>query len=179
MSHAIDRLRSPATTRGIASALMILSLGFALPCAAAEDSPQLRLAQAAPPPGQKAAPQRQTQPAQPPVNPVDRQIADLQKRLAITPAQQPQFDGFAQAVRQNAAAMDTLGQQEQQKTNQNAVEELRSSVAFAQAEADGLKRLLPALEALYGSLSDQQKRTADQVFSNAPAPKEPAPRKKG
>src|SRR5215204_6183346 len=62
----------------------------------------------------------------PPANPIDGQIAELQKRLAITEQQKPQFDAFTQVVRQNAQTMDTLVQQEQ-KAPHNAVEDLRSS----------------------------------------------------
>ena len=48
------------------------------------------------------------------------------------------------------------------------MEGLRTAASFAQTEADNLKRLVPALEALYASLTDQQKRTADQLFNTAP-----------
>ena len=56
-----------------------------------------------------------------------------------------------------------------QGAKQNAVDGLRTAASFAQTEADNLKRLVPALEALYASLSEQQKRAADQLFSSAPS----------
>ena len=61
-----------------------------------------------------------------------------------------------------------------QGAQQNAVEGLRTAASFAQTEADNLKRLVPALEALYASLSDQQKRAADKLFSAAPSSGAPA-----
>ena len=59
-------------------------------------------------------------------------------------------------------------QKEAPTAQQSAVEGLRTAASFAQAEADNLKRLVPALEALYASLSEQQKRTADQLFNSGP-----------
>jgi len=178
MPDAIDRLARPAATRRLAGAAAILLLGLAATGASAQGPAEFQLAQAA---QKQGAPQRQAQPAQPPANPIDGQIAELQKRLAITEQQKPQFDAFTQVVRQNAQTMDTLVQQEQ-KTPHNAVEDLRSSAKIAQEEADALKRLLPAMEALYASLSDQQKRTADQLLGsqqNQPPPQQQQQRRKG
>jgi periplasmic protein CpxP/Spy len=118
-------------------------------------------------------------PAQPPAPPsagnqeIERQVTDLRRKLNITPGQQPQFDALAQVMRQNAQAIDTLAQQEQQNSKPNAVEAVRSGGRVADAEAEGLKRLLPPLQALYDSLSDQQKRAADQVFASSPEPEQP------
>ena len=158
MTHAIDRL-------GLAVALT-LSLGLA-GTALAADAPA-RTAQAAAPPA--------AAPGSPGVTEVQRQLADLQRRLNITPAQRPQFDAFAQAMRQNAQEMDALVQRTQPKGHPTAVEQLQISVQMATAEADGLKRLLPPLQALYDTLSDAQKRTADQVFAGPPASAPPAKR---
>src|SRR5438105_2198234 len=111
MSRLIEVLRRVAKRAGcVAAALavplaVLASAGSGMP---AEVQPQL--AQNAPRTG---APQRQAQPAQPaaPVageQEIERQIVDLRRRLAITPAQQAQFDALAQAMRQNAEAMKTL-----------------------------------------------------------------------
>jgi protein CpxP len=88
----------------------------------------------------------------------------LQKKLHITAAQQPQFDAFAQVMRQNAQAMDAAMPKQEQNRSTNAVEALRTSAQLAEAEAEGLKRLLPALQTLYDSLPDPQKRLADSVM---------------
>ena len=130
-----------------------------------------QVAQATP----RSAPQRQTQPPRPAASnqEVERQITDLRRRLNITPAQQAQFDALAQAMRQNAEAVSTLAQQEQPSAKPNAVEAVRAAGRFADAEAEGLKRLLPPLQALYENLSDQQKRAADQAFASSPEPEQP------
>ena len=161
MSYAIDRAARTAAALGLAGALIALPFGLAGRGAAAADPGQFQLAQA-------GAPQRT--PGKPPgaapgqSDQVEHQIADLQKKLHITAAQQPQFDAFAEAMRQNAQAVDALMRQQEQNRSANAVEALRAAAQLAEADAEGLKRLVPALQALYDSLSDQQKRLADAVM---------------
>ena len=45
-----------------------------------------------------------------------------------------------------------------------AVEDLKSYSEIAQAHADGLKNFIPVFEALYASMSDDQKKDADTLF---------------
>lgn len=177
MSDLVDRLAWAVLVAGVVS-LLAVPPALAATIAPSDDGAAFRLAQGTPQQAPRGAtPQRQAAPPTAPPGAAgadnDRQIADLRKRLAITPAQQPQFDAFAQAMRQNAQDMNALVQQEQQNPKPNAVEDLRSAAKLAEAEAAGLKRLLPPLQALYDSLSDQQKRTADQVLGNNGPPAEP------
>jgi len=174
MSVWIDRLTQIAKSRGLAAAVLAVPLAWVANASA--ETPNLaqsQLAQATP----RSPQQRQAQPAQPATPPVagnqeiERQITDLRRKLNITPAQQAQFDVLAQVMRQNAEAMSTLAQQQNSKPN--AVEAVRVAGRFAEAETEGLKRLLPPLQALYEVLSDQQKRTADQVFASSPEPEQP------
>ena len=155
--------------RVLAGAVLMLSLGVAADSATAQNRP----APAQAPAGQKPGA------AQPAGEAVAGQLAEIKKRLNITAAQQSQFDQFASTVKQNAQAMQALMQKEAQGTEQNAVEGLRNAASFAQTEADNLKRLVPALEALYASLSDQQKHTADQLFNTAPPSGEPKGKRRG
>ena len=46
----------------------------------------------------------------------------------------------------------------------NAVDALKQAQQMAEMQSNGLKRLVPAFQALYDSLSDPQKKTADQVL---------------
>ncbi len=159
------------------AAAALVAAALAMPatnpaCAAA----QVQLAQAPP---QRAPSRAQPAPPQAPAQggadqQLEREIADLHRRLAITPAQQAQFDALAQAMRQNAQEMTALMQQQQQAGKPNAVEEVRTAQRFTQAEAAGLQRLIAPLEALYATLSDQQKRTADQAFAG-PEQQQPPP----
>jgi hypothetical protein len=123
------------------------------------------------PPGSKS-PGAKAKPA--PAGPrdeVEQEITQLRDRLHITPAQQQQFDAFAEILRQNAQALDALMHEKNPKAN--AVEDMRFYLQFTEAQAEGLKRLLPAFQALYDSLTDQQKRAADSVMGNAAQPGEP------
>ena len=52
--------------------------------------------------------------------------------------------------------------------NSNAVDDLRLAIQVSEQEVSGLRRLLPALEALYASLSPAQQQTANQVFRQGP-----------
>jgi len=153
-------------TLAIACTVSVLGLAIGL-ADGGNASQMIQLAQAT----QKAAPgapprQTETQPG--PAGESEAQIADLRKRLNITTAQQPQFDALAQAMRQNAQELDALVRQAQGKGKPNAVDAMRTAADFAEAEAAGMKRLLPPLQSLYDSLSDQQKRAADQVFAAGP-----------
>src|SRR4051812_13622448 len=115
MSHAINRAIRAATAPGLTGAVILLALGLAGTAGAGTDSGQLQFAQAKSAPQRAPAKPAETAPAQ--GGGIDAQIADLQKKLRITPAQQPQFDAFAQVMRQNAKQMDSVaGPQEQNRT---------------------------------------------------------------
>ena len=131
---------------------------------------EFRLAQAA----QKAPPKGQAQQQAPQEQGIEAQISELKKRLNITPQQQPQFDAFAQAMRQNAQTMEPLMQQQPSPIH-NAVDDLKAAAKFSAAEADSLKRLVPPLEALYSTLTDQQKKVADQVLMASAGGDQPPP----
>jgi protein CpxP len=97
--------------------------------------------------------------------PVEARIKDLHKRLKITDAQKPQWDALAQVMRENAQAMvDLQKQRVADVQSMNAVEVVKSYAEVIQAHADGMKKFIPAFEALYNSLSDAQKKIADSMF---------------
>jgi hypothetical protein len=101
-------------------------------------------------------------PAAPAPN-VEANIAELHQRLQITPAQEPHFNALANVMRQNARTMSSTP-----PSNPNAVETLRLAIQYGQQEIDGMRRLLPTLQALYASLSPTQRQTADTVFRQGP-----------
>jgi len=126
------------------------------------------LAQAAPP---AAPPPPPSAPSKPPSgrareDAVETRIKDLHQKLKITPAQEAQWNAVAQVMRQNAHELDAVLNERAQKLHaMNAVEDLRSYEKLADAHADGLKKLVPAFEALYNTMSEEQKKTADTVFA--------------
>jgi periplasmic protein CpxP/Spy len=83
----------------------------------------------------------------------DSQISQLRKELNITQAQEQQLN---------------------QNPPKNALDDLKAVEQLAEVQANGLKKLVPAFQSLYESLSDQQKKTADTVFGrgqeSAPPP---------
>ena len=102
-------------------------------------------------------------PAAPAPN-VDANIVELRQRLEITPAQEPQFNALANIMRQNAQSMPSPPP----PTNLSAVEGLRIAIQYGQREIDGMRRMLPALQALYAVLTPTQRQAADQVFRQGP-----------
>ncbi len=110
-------------------------------------------------PAQAARPERGTA-AQ-----VERRIAGLQRRLKITPEQQPQWDAFAAVMRQNAARIETLQRERADKVaTMNAPDDMRSYADVARAHADDLQRLAAAFDTLYAAMTPEQKAAADRTF---------------
>jgi hypothetical protein len=97
---------------------------------------------------------------------VEQRITSLKASLKITSAQESKWNAVAQAMRDNAAAMDKLVQAKHAKTDMTAVEDLQTYRDFSQAHLDGLKNLIPAFDALYQSMPADQQKNADQVFMN-------------
>ncbi len=141
--------------RLLAGLALFLTFNAALPAAAqtqAEEAPA-------------AKPRRLT-----PTEQVEQHIARLHAALKITAAQAPQWDAFAQVMRENAAHMEGLYQlRMQHAATMNAVESMKSTEQIAEAHAQDLQKLEPPFEALYAAMDDKQKKTADRLFhSNAP-----------
>jgi len=107
----------------------------------------------------------QGQPAPQPQN-VEANISTLHQRLQITPAQEAQFNAVANAMRENARAEASVPQQP--PAGATAVDDLRAYIRYREVELAGLKKMLPALEALYATLSPTQKRVADAAFREGP-----------
>jgi protein CpxP len=99
---------------------------------------------------------------------VEQRITQLHAQLKVTPDQESKWNSVAQAMRDNAANMEKLVAEKHQQAPQGmtAVDDLKTYQEFAQAHVDGLKNLTSAFSSLYDSMSDQQKKNADQVFAN-------------
>jgi hypothetical protein len=96
---------------------------------------------------------------------VEARIRDLHKRLHITAAQRPQWDNLTQVMRTNAQAMVDLQKQRAADVNSmSAVDVVKSYAQVIDAHEDGMKKFIPPFEALYNTMSDAQKKTADSLF---------------
>lgn len=98
-------------------------------------------------------------------NLVERRIADMHARLHITGDQAQQWEQFAQVMRDNAKEIDQSYQQRAGKlASMSAVDNMQSFAQIEQQRAQDVQKLVPVFQALYGSLTEQQKRTADDMF---------------
>lgn len=98
---------------------------------------------------------------------VEQRIKTLHDQLQITAAQEKKWQPVAEAMRENAQAMDKLSAEKQSKYadgKMTAVDDLKTYKDFAQAHVDGLKNLISAFDDLYDSMPDAQKRIADAAF---------------
>lgn len=102
---------------------------------------------------------------------VEQRIDNLHAALKITPDQEAKWKDVAQAMRDNAAAMQKLVAEKRASPPQNmtAVDDLNTYQKFAQAHVDGLKNLTASFQTLYDSMPDAQKKVTDQVFQDREA----------
>ena len=92
-------------------------------------------------------------------------IDNLKKQLKITSAQEPQWNALAQVMSDNQQQMEQLYQDRRSKGDtMTAVDDLDSYAKITDAQADNLKKLVPAFQALYDTMSPAQKKTADTLF---------------
>jgi periplasmic protein CpxP/Spy len=124
-------------------------------------APAVSFAQAAGP-----GTERSTEPGQ---TPIAARINYLHEKLQITPAQEPLWADVAQAMRENAEAVAPLIEERAKSaTGSNAIDNLGSYEKLGEAQLDGLKKFIAAFQALYASLSDDQKKVADAVVRLGP-----------
>jgi protein CpxP len=99
---------------------------------------------------------------------VEQRIATLHAELKITAGEEAKWNDVAQAMRENAAAMEKLSAAKtlQPPQSMTAIDDLKGYEKFAQAHVDGLKNLLSSFEILYVSFPDPQKKIADAVFQS-------------
>ena len=98
-------------------------------------------------------------------NSVEARIADLHKRLQITPDQEAKWKDVADVMRQNAQDVEAaIKDRAQNMKTMTAIDDLKSYEKIAAVHEDGMKRLIPAFQALYDSMPDAQKKNADNVF---------------
>ena len=139
----------PAARRVAVATLLGTTIVFASPCLSVSGN----LAHAA----------AKTKPA--PADPVEARIKTLHRSLHITAAQETLWNNFAQVMRENAQAMaDHRKAAAQNAQSKSAVDALKSYATAIDAHADEVRRLIPTFQALYDTMSDAQKKTADAVF---------------
>jgi protein CpxP len=97
---------------------------------------------------------------------VEKHIKDLHAKLKITPAEQSQWDNVAQTMRDNATELDAaISKRNAIASHGTAIEDLDSYAEIVQVHADSIKKLSTTFSALYDSMPADQKRLADEVFT--------------
>ncbi|HME68710.1 MAG TPA: Spy/CpxP family protein refolding chaperone [Myxococcota bacterium] len=175
MFQLSDPMARVLATATLLSALVLPGSSHAAPTildqgACGDAAPGMAILAQVSPPEAAAAPQqtpsRETPRGLSHEDRVETRIKELHRKLKITAAQESQWNNFAQVMRENAQAVDLVLKERSENLHaMNAVEDLRSYEKLADAHAEGLKNLVPAFEALYNSMSDDQKKTADVVFA--------------
>jgi hypothetical protein len=101
---------------------------------------------------------------------LDQHISTLHRQLAITPAEETQWQQFAQVMRDNAVAMHAaIEQRGSRMSNMNAADNMQSYAELARVHADNMQKLAASFQTLYASMDDSQKQLANTVFRNEDA----------
>ena len=96
----------------------------------------------------------------------ESQIKQLQSSLKITAEQEPLWKDLTALMRENAKDIDTLRKQRaENRTGLNAVERMKFHSQVTESQLNQLKKFIPVFETFYNSLSDEQKKNADEIFS--------------
>ena len=96
---------------------------------------------------------------------IDALINHLHDQLKITAEQEQLWQKVVTVMRENADELNKLAKARSDSAKTaTAVDDLQSYSQISQAHADGTKRLIPSFQALYDSMTDDQKKLADAEF---------------
>ena len=96
---------------------------------------------------------------------VEKHIKELHAKLKITSDEESQWGAVAKVMHENATELDeVIDKREANISTATAVDDLNAYAEIAQAHADGVKKLSEAFSPLYASMSEDQKKVADEVF---------------
>jgi periplasmic protein CpxP/Spy len=94
------------------------------------------------------------------------QIAYLKAELKITPAQESLWSPVAQAMRDNAQALDqAILRARQEKKPLDAVQRISLRESFAKTRSENEARFLASFKPLYAALSPAQQQAANELFA--------------
>jgi hypothetical protein len=97
---------------------------------------------------------------------IEGQIAFYKAELKITDAQLPQWNAFADALRAAAKAMQSAQMQAAKGGDEApAIAQMDRRIEMLSAALDAMKQVDLAAKPLYAVLSDEQKKTADELMT--------------
>ena len=99
----------------------------------------------------------------------EAQIKQLQGALKITEAQKELWINLTQVMRENAKDMEAFSdarakERAEGTKTMNAVEHMKIHSQITEAQLNQMKKLVPPFEALYASMTDEQKKSTDTIF---------------
>lgn len=104
---------------------------------------------------------------------IEGKLAYLHTELAITQAQEGQWQAVAQVMRAHAKQMDEAMEKHRAEhkdgdkpAHRSLVDRLQMQQTMATEHAKATGELLTALKPLYASLNDTQKKSADELFGH-------------
>ena len=96
----------------------------------------------------------------------ERDIKQLHDQLHITAAQEELWGDVAQTMRDNAKTFQAgMADMAARGKSMNAVDNLKFMQVITDQHSSALKQIIPPVEALYASLSPEQKKQADGAFA--------------
>jgi len=170
-AHSITAPRVSARSLA-AAALMgatILAASVSMARAETADNTALRMAQATTTPSGASQSRTTMAASSTRGETVEQRITSLHAALKITPDEETKWNAVAQAMRDNAGAMDKLvaDAHETPPQDMTAVGDLKLYQRFAQAHVDGLQNLISSFSTLYDAMPAPQKKVADEVFESS------------
>jgi len=103
---------------------------------------------------------------------IDGQLAYLKAELKITDIQLPQWNIFAQAFRaemqKKAQLCREAMDQARSGVTQNLLDSLKTTEDQMAKRLDSLRAMRAAVQPLYSILTNEQRKTADEIMKNAP-----------
>ena len=104
---------------------------------------------------------------------VEAKLAYLKTALRITPEQQPQWDAFANTLRNQARAQDQRIQewraqrdQRDERQRPTAIHRLERRQKFYTIALENLQQRISAAKPLYAALTPEQQQIADEVLAS-------------
>lgn len=95
---------------------------------------------------------------------MEGRLAYMKAELGITDAQKAVWDGYASAVKSRARTMQAMHTSMVQAMKGSAIERLDARINAMTSMVESLKAERPAIDALYKTLSDDQKKKADLLI---------------
>lgn len=96
---------------------------------------------------------------------VEDRLGALHAQLKITSNEMPQWEAFAQTMRDSSQKTQAAYRDRADKlSTMTADDAMKSYADLAQMHADNTQKLAAAFSTLYAALSDDQKKTADVLF---------------